>query len=423
MIYSRNIRIFIFLVITLIFGSLSAQASIVNFSGQLDYIQLDQGGGVYSGVAIGTGFLGSIEDTDANGYISDGTTLTPFGCCIAAGGLNVTNDMILTEEDAAFLNSVMGSSQYSPGDRVDIIDIEGDSNTLSGGRIEIGLSYVFNSSTFSNDDLSNYPFSADDVELALFFIFEENASGEDIYSAAGQISPVPDTKINIAGIEFNYNAFADVLISSNPTTSIPFVYPINPSLYVTTFGIVGDATNIEDAVVGDDISTAAGNWAEEGYLELGFSDNRLINADGSDLVLFELGDSIDSFGVSLEPNGQLIEYASVFSGYYTRSSGINALVPINVAFVDLGDFGIPAGSSIGRFFIGGLDTLTTLSVAGALNSTPLGDLDLDDDIDGKDLHAFMIAYSNNTLPGADINGDGLIDSDDVDKFAQGFGRI
>lgn len=423
MIYSRTIRILLFFVITLIIGSLNAQASTINFNGQLDHIQLDEGGGVYSGVAIGTAFLGSIDDTDANGYISDGTTLTSFGCCLAAGGLNVTNDRILTEEDAAFLNGVLGSSQYSTGDRVDIVDIEGDSNTLSGGRIEIGLSYVFDSSAFSNDDLSNYPSNSDDVELALFFIFEENSSGQDIYSAAGQINPVPRTKINIAGIEFNHNAFADILISSNPTTSVPFVYPIDPSLYVTTYGIVGDAANIEDAVIGDDITTAAGNWAEDGYLELGFSDNWLINGDGNDLVLFELGYSIDSFGLSLEPTGQVIEYASAFTGYYTRSSGINALVPINVAFVDLDDFAIPAGSSIGRFFIGGLDTLTTLSVAGALNSTPLGDLDLDDDIDGKDLQTFIIAYSNNTLPDADINGDGLINSDDVDKFAQGFGRI
>lgn len=163
MIYSRNIRMLLFFVITLILGSLSAQASIVNFSGQLDFIQLDEGGGVYSGVAIGTAFLGSIDDTDANGYIFDGTTLAPFGCCIAAGGLNVTNDFILTEEDATFLNGVLGSSQYSPGDRIDIVDIEGDKTTSSGGRIEIGFSYVFDSSTFSNDDLSNYPFNPEDV--------------------------------------------------------------------------------------------------------------------------------------------------------------------------------------------------------------------------------------------------------------------
>jgi hypothetical protein len=140
-------------------------------------------------------------------------------------------------------------------------------------------------------------------------------------------------------------------------------------------------------------------------------------------VLFDLGSSIDSFGVSLDPNGQVIEYASAFTGYYTRSSGINDFLPINAAFVDLDDFGTPTGSSIGRLFIGGFDTLTTLSVAGALHAAPLGDLDWDDDIDGKDLHAFMIAYQTNTWPVADINGDGFINGNDVDGFSRRFGGI
>jgi hypothetical protein len=119
MIYCRNTPLLLVIVITLILGSLNAQASIINFSGQLDYIQLDQGGGVYSGVAAGTDFFGSIDDTDANGYISEGATPTFFGCCIAAGGLNVTNDRIVTEEDAHFLNAVLGSPTYSTGDRID----------------------------------------------------------------------------------------------------------------------------------------------------------------------------------------------------------------------------------------------------------------------------------------------------------------
>jgi hypothetical protein len=421
MINGGTIRILLFLVIAPVIGSFNAQAAIIDFSGQLDFILLDEGGGVYSGAPPGTDFYGSIDDTDANGYLSDGTTSTFFGCCIAAGGLTVSNDAILSEADADFLNAVLGVPRYTAGDRIDSVNIEGDKITSSGSRIEIGLTYVFDSSTFPNDDPSNYPFNPDDTDVALFFIFEENAAGQDIYSAGGRIDPVPDARTIIAGTEFKHNAFVDVLISSNPVTSIPFVYPIDPSLYVSTFGIVGDAANIEDAVIGDDISTAAGNWAEDGYLALGFADNLLINGDGCDLALFELGSSIDSFGVSLEANGQVIEYASAFTGYYTRSSGINAMVPINVAFVDLDDFGIPAGFVIDHFYIGGLDTLTTLSVAGAINSTSIGDGDLDLDIDGQDLHAFVIAYSNTVYPTADLNGDGIVDSDDVAYFARVFG--
>ena len=109
----RNIQIFIVCGIILIAGPTNTQASIVNFKGQLDSIQIDQGGGVYSGVAIGTNFNGIIDDVDATGFVSDGTTLTSFDCCIAAGGLSVTNDMVLSADDATFLNEIIGSPQYN----------------------------------------------------------------------------------------------------------------------------------------------------------------------------------------------------------------------------------------------------------------------------------------------------------------------
>lgn len=176
--------------------------------------------------------------------------------------------------------------------------------------------------------------------------------------------------LTIGGIDFEDNAFADKLISSNPTTSVPFVYPIDSALYEDVFGIVGAASSIEEAVVGGNISNAAGNFAKDGYLELGFTDNYLVNGPGNDLALFELGHSIDPFGVSLEAGGVVIEYASAFTGYYTASAGIETPLPINVAFVDLNDFGIVDGALIDRFFIGGIESLTTLSVAGALNSSP-----------------------------------------------------
>ena len=57
----------------------------ISFSGQLDLIELDAGGAVYSGTPIGTNFNGFIDDMSADGQISDGTTTTGFGCCIAAG--------------------------------------------------------------------------------------------------------------------------------------------------------------------------------------------------------------------------------------------------------------------------------------------------------------------------------------------------
>lgn len=181
--------LFLMLTLTIVPGQI--QASVINFSGQLDSIQYDEGGAVYSETPLGTHFTGSIDDIAFSGYIDDGITNTPFGCCIAAGGLDILNDIVLSEEDATFLNAVLGSPKFSAGNAIDIVNIEGDTNTSSGGRIEIGLSYIFDASTFIDDNLSNYPFNAEDVELSLFFIFEEDNSGNDIYSAVGQLDPVP----------------------------------------------------------------------------------------------------------------------------------------------------------------------------------------------------------------------------------------
>ena len=136
----RILQISLVLSITFLTGSV--YAGTINFSGQLDLIELDSGSGVYSGVPIGTVFFGSIDDQTANGSISDGITLTPFGCCIAAGGLSILNDTLLTADDAVFLNSLAGSMIFSAGDLVDGVDIEGDATTSGGGRIKIGLSYI-----------------------------------------------------------------------------------------------------------------------------------------------------------------------------------------------------------------------------------------------------------------------------------------
>ncbi|MCP4935901.1 MAG: hypothetical protein GY927_17250 [bacterium] len=170
--------------------SIGAQAASINFSGQLDFIETDDGG-VYHNAPFGTVFSGVIDDVSFNGSITDGTTLTSFGCCIAAGGLGISNDVVLSGDDANFLNSVLGKSQYSAGELVDGVDIEGDAVTSNGGRIEVGLSYILDSNSFNNTNPSNYPFDPTDVEVALFFVLEENSSGIDIYSAGGLINPIP----------------------------------------------------------------------------------------------------------------------------------------------------------------------------------------------------------------------------------------
>jgi hypothetical protein len=169
----------------------TSTAANIGFNGQLGFIEVDSGSGVYSGVLLGTNFFGEIDDVSFNGFISDGSTPTPFGCCIAAGGLEITDNEVLDAGGAIFLNSLLGNAQYSAGDVVDIVNIEGDELTVGGGRIEVGLSYVLDPNAFASEDPSNYPFNPSDLDVALFFILEENAGGTDIYSAGGLVSAVP----------------------------------------------------------------------------------------------------------------------------------------------------------------------------------------------------------------------------------------
>jgi hypothetical protein len=175
--------------IVLLTVSMGAYSATINFSGQL--VELENTGGIYTSTPEGTLMVGSIDDVTFEGQISDGTTVTTFDCCIVAGGLEITNNGELSVDEATALNALAGSPLFSGGMLVDGVDIEGDAETVGGGRIEVGVSYLFDANTFSNEDVSNYPFDSNDVLLALFFILEEDGIGNDIYSAVGRIEVVP----------------------------------------------------------------------------------------------------------------------------------------------------------------------------------------------------------------------------------------
>ena len=83
--------------------------------------------------------------------------------------------------------SISGAEIKQSGRSVSRRRIEGDTATADGGRIEIGLSYVFSSDAFHDENSNNYPFDTEDVQLASFFIFEEDENGGDRYSASGKL--------------------------------------------------------------------------------------------------------------------------------------------------------------------------------------------------------------------------------------------
>lgn len=175
---------------SLLGGTVAVSAAPVSFSGQLEVITTDLGG-IYSPAGIGAPFAGTIDDVTASGSITDGVTRTLFTCCIAAGGLTVHNNIALSPAQAGLLNLLLGAPLFSAADLIDLIDLEGDGATPGGGRIEVGLSWVFLPTTFANDAPGNYPFNPADVIVASFFILEEDAGGNELFDATGRLTPVP----------------------------------------------------------------------------------------------------------------------------------------------------------------------------------------------------------------------------------------
>jgi len=194
-------------------------AADINFSGQLDVVLEDNGSAVYSGFPVGTDFGGSIDDVTFNGFISDavGTTNTNFGCCIAAGGLNIANDEVLDAETAALINSIAGTNLIA-GDLIDSVDIEGDAMTAGGGRIEVGLSFILNPLAFDNADPGNYPPRPEDVLAAVFFIAEFDAQEQEIYSGIGELDDsYPLSRFNDVLRDYWAVSFIETLAASGVT--------------------------------------------------------------------------------------------------------------------------------------------------------------------------------------------------------------
>ena len=158
----------------------------------------------------------------------------------------------------------------------------------------------------------------------------------------------------VAGVNFqDNNAFADTVISSSGTYTLD------------------GATTLQTAVTGSSLGKDASSSSTGAFIQLGFTDNYLVNGPGFDLALFDIG-LPDTFAVTI--NGTTIDYLSSSTG--NKGTGINANMEINVAAIDLSDFNIPLGTQLSSIKIG-MDIkddssgVPTLSVAGALNSAPV----------------------------------------------------
>jgi len=173
--------------------SLSVNATTVSFTGDLSFIDIDDGTAIYSGAAVGDSFSGAIDDVSGSGFISDSITTVVLSCCdlrTESVPYEIFNDELLTMEDANWFNTVIGAPVFNAGDVIDIVDLEGRASTSDGGILAAGLIYVFDSSTFIDNSPDNYPFTAD-PQHTLFFIWEQSDTSEMRFDVAGVVSAVP----------------------------------------------------------------------------------------------------------------------------------------------------------------------------------------------------------------------------------------
>jgi hypothetical protein len=133
--------------------------------------------------------------------------------------------------------------------------------------------------------------------------------------------------IVLGGITFDDTAFADELVASSGEFSI--IFP----------------ASLEEAVTGHDTATSASSDDAGAFLELGFTDNIVVNGTGFDLVLVEGGGVEDAFELTIDSVTLLVE--TMFTGEQTLS-GAN----MHFGFVDLDDFGVLPGASVSSVIVG-----------------------------------------------------------------------
>lgn len=186
-----EVRHSVFFLITVVAGE-PATTNSIRFHGQLDVVNTDTGGGIYSGIPLGTEFFGEIDLVTAFSTISDGATITPFSAGFEDGSFfGIANDLVLTSDDAIFVNSLANTS-FIAGDMIDVIDIGGAALTTDDGFIEVGLTHVLDSLAFDDESPDNYPPNPDDILVKFFSISEEDNQGEEIYSSIGIVDDDDD---------------------------------------------------------------------------------------------------------------------------------------------------------------------------------------------------------------------------------------
>ena len=131
----------------------------------------------------------------------------------------------------------------------------------------------------------------------------------------------------------------------------------------------GPATTVQEAICGLNLATAfeIGEFDDGKIVEIGFSDNSIVNYPGPDLVIYE-AHYPDGFDVALDLGGGAF---SPFVHFETAYQGFSEGGFQNAALIDLSDFGVGANELVStiRVLEDDYDS-AELSGIGALNSVP-----------------------------------------------------
>ncbi len=187
-------------------------AASLNYTGQLELIVTDTGGGRYAGSPPGRVFnisfnygLESEATTDPASPGDYDFPIPPFGASITDGTIvtagsptpagivqvSVVDGQVLDAENASLVNALLGTS-LSAGATLDLSDIDTQSVPEVGGQIVFGLAFLsLDAMAFTGLDFGNFGPESGSYDHAFFFIAEENANGDVVYEGYGRATVVP----------------------------------------------------------------------------------------------------------------------------------------------------------------------------------------------------------------------------------------
>jgi len=125
-----------------------------------------------------------------------------------------------------------------------------------------------------------------------------------------------------------------------------------------------------------------------------------------------VGETFDIDVTDISDTGNLRPWIQLYGpsgGSYLKQSVANDFVSISHTVTEIG-------------------TYTILIKDGSSHSAATGEYEIfcatdgDNDIDGKDLAEFAVDYENMTTPYADKDGNGIINEDDIARFAREYGK-